>query len=228
MKKCGLSARNVTKSTRLSGNSASLTNRSCCLNWQSRKPATSRKSLPPIFRYAVDAFNQWSHDHLEAINARDAITTPLYHYTDEAGLKGIITNQEVWFTDHRHLNDPTEMEFGMEIAAKILREIASDNPHIKLFCDAVRDLFSHKNMSRTFSFYVGSFTKESDDLGQWRAYACDGRGYALGLAPLLFGTGDMPDLQPQDRTFVSPVLYGEDGARQQHMPAIVKAAQLVS
>jgi hypothetical protein len=115
----------------------------------------------------------------------------------------------------------------MEIAAKILREISDDNPHIKLFCDAVRDLFSHKNMSRTFGFYIGSFTKERDDLGQWRAYARDGRGYALGLAPRLFGTGDMPDRQPRDITFVSPVLYGEDGARRRHMPAIAKAAQLV-
>jgi hypothetical protein len=68
------------------------------------------ESLPPIFRAAVDAFTRWSHDHLIVIDARDAITTPLYHYTDEAGLKGIITNQEVWFTDHRHLNDPTRDE----------------------------------------------------------------------------------------------------------------------
>jgi hypothetical protein len=146
------------------------------------------ESLPPIFRAAVDAFTRWSHDHLIVIDARDAITTPLYHYTDEAGLKGIITNQEVWFTDHRHLNDPTEMKFGMDIAEKILREIGDDNSHIRLFCDAARDLFSHKNMSRTFGFYIGIFTKERDDLGQWRAYACDGRGYALALAPRLFGT----------------------------------------
>jgi hypothetical protein len=83
-------------------------------------------------------------------------------------------------------------------------------------------------MSRTFGFYIGSFTKERDDLGQWRAYACDGRGYALGLAPGLFGTEDMPDSQPHNITFVLSVLYGEDGARQRHMPAIVKAAQLVS
>jgi hypothetical protein len=44
------------------------------------------------------------------------------------------------------------MKFGMEIAARILREIGDDNPHIKLFCDAVRDLFSHKNMSASLAF----------------------------------------------------------------------------
>jgi hypothetical protein len=64
------------------------------------------KSLPPVFRAAVDAFDQWSDDHLNAVAARDAITTPLYHYTDEAGLKGIITNQEVWFTDYRQFKRP--------------------------------------------------------------------------------------------------------------------------
>jgi hypothetical protein len=38
----------------------------------------------------------------------------------------------------------------------------------------------------------------------------------------------MPNRKPHEITFVSPVLYGEDGARQRHMPAIVKAAQIVS
>jgi hypothetical protein len=186
-----------------------------------------KRPLPPLFKAAIDAFNQWSQDHLKATQAREVIATPLYHYTDKVGLQGIITNQEVWFTDHWHVNDPTEIKFGIEIASKILREIGDDNPRIRLFCEAVLDLFSHKNLSNTFGFFIGSFTRERDDLGQWRAYARDGRGYALGLAPSLFGIEDMPDAQPHEKTFVAPVLYGEDGARRRHMPAIAKAAQLV-
>ena len=43
MKKCGLSAHNVKKSTRLSGNSVSSADRSWSLNRQNRKPATSSR-----------------------------------------------------------------------------------------------------------------------------------------------------------------------------------------
>src|SRR5271166_4732024 len=94
------------------------------------------KPLPPTLTAAVAAFDQWSNDNLIARDARDQITNPLYHYTDAAGLEGIVKNQQVWFTGYTHLNDPSELTYGMTIASELLSEIGqASDPLIALFCD---------------------------------------------------------------------------------------------
>jgi hypothetical protein len=64
--------------------------------------------LPPVFKKAASKFKKWSKADLSEAQARNKITASLYHYTDAAGLEGIVKNQQVWFTSHAHLNDPTE------------------------------------------------------------------------------------------------------------------------
>jgi hypothetical protein len=39
---------------------------------------------------------------LLAADARNAVTAPLYHYTDAQGLEGIISAQQIWFTHYQH------------------------------------------------------------------------------------------------------------------------------
>jgi len=158
------------------------------------------------------------------------VTAPLYHYTDARGLEGIISTQQIWLTHYRHLNDPSELEFGMTIARKVLAEVGeSYGPKVKIFCDMVADLFSSDNMQSVFDIYVGSFSQESDDLRQWQVYAGNGRGFALGLAPHLFAVEEMkPDQKPHENLFVAPVYYGEDAGRLHHLPAIESAARIVA
>ena len=81
------------------------------------------KPLPPVLKTAVTEFNDWSNAYLLAAEARNKVASPLYHYTDAAGLEGIVKNQQVWFTSYTHLNDPTEIKYGMSIASELLSEI---------------------------------------------------------------------------------------------------------
>jgi hypothetical protein len=186
------------------------------------------KPLPPVLRKAVEAFNDWSNAYLLASDAHNTITAPLYHYTNAAGLEGIINNQQIWFTSYAHLNDPSELTFGMSVASGLLKEIgAGSDSRIKIFCDMVTDLFTHENMRSAFGFFIASFSKDGDDLGQWRAYGDNGRGFALGLAPRLFAVEENPKRQPRENVFVAPVVYGEKAGRQHHMPGIAKAVQIV-
>jgi hypothetical protein len=74
MKKCGLSARDVTKSTRLSGNYVSPTNRSCSLNWQSRKPATPQ--IKSLLRRS--ASKPRADQHLTEEQAAERFPTDIY------------------------------------------------------------------------------------------------------------------------------------------------------
>jgi hypothetical protein len=186
------------------------------------------KPLVPVLKEAVAAFDQWSDAHFLASDTRNQVTAPLYHYTDAAGLEGIIKNQQVWFTSYTHLNDPSEITYGMTIASELLSEIGqTSDGRIRIFCDWVNDLFTHENLRGAYDFFVASFSQHRDDLGQWRAYGDNGRGFALGLAPHLFGIEHNLDQNPHEKIFVAPVVYGRKAARQYHMPAIEQAVRIV-
>jgi hypothetical protein len=179
------------------------------------------KPLSPAFTAALRKYEQGSRARLHNFQTRNAIMAPLYHYTNRGGLEGIITAQQFWYTHHQHLNDQTELQFGMEVANGILAELGTRSPKVKLFCDMVIDLFSAKNMSTTFGFYIASFSRSRDDAHQWRKYGQNGQGFAIGLAPKLFAIEDKPNRQPQENVFALPVRYGSDAARTLHLPALL-------
>jgi len=100
-------------------------------------------------------------------------TAPFFHYTNMAGLTAIINSQQIWLTSIFHPNDPSELGHGADIALAILNSEADRGDHVvKAFC------------AQTF------FSRRGDDLGQWRAYADNSRGVAIGLAPHLSRVAD--------------------------------------
>jgi Protein of unknown function (DUF2971) len=186
------------------------------------------KSLSPAFTAALRAYDHASRARLRNAEVRNAVTAPLYHYTDARGLEGIITAQQIWFTHYQHLNDPTEIEFGMDVAKATLAEFGARMPKVKIFCDIVTDLFSADNLNSAFEFYITSFCRNRDDLHQWRNYAQDGQGFAIGLAPQLFAIEDKPNRKPHENVFVAPVCYGDTAGRVHHLPAIESVARIVA
>jgi Protein of unknown function (DUF2971) len=88
-------------------------------------------------------------------------------------------------------------------------------------------LFQHRNFSDIFGFYIASFSRDRNDLGQWRAYADDGRGFVLGLAPNLFEAVEMDNPKPTEYVVV-PVVYGKEAAEQRYRVAIEAAAGIVA
>ena len=117
----------------------------------------------------------------------------------------------------------------MDFVHRLLNEIGegANNGLVKLFCAMVDDLFQHQNFSDTFGFYIASFSRNPDELGQWRAYGDNGRGFALGLAPHLFGVIHTAKPKPTEYV-VMPVVYGKNEAEQRYRPAIEQAAGIVA
>lgn len=108
-------------------------------------------------------------------------TVPLYHYTDGAGFIGILTNRNVRATHCRHLNDRQELSKGTELVLEVVAELASDpNTDQALFTSLKQQLERHPT-HQWFMPFIASFTEKGDLLSQWRAYADNGAGYALGL-----------------------------------------------
>jgi hypothetical protein len=143
----------------------------------------SSDSFPPDLRDAIGAFDTEAKQIVAAFLTRlESRQTPpiLYHYTDDKGLRGILESGRVWLTDIFSLNDPSELLHGLSrIVAVLKKKAASGPPESQQFADLFRSL--DQGLSRSAHYFVCSFSETGDDLGQWRAYADNGRGYALGF-----------------------------------------------
>jgi hypothetical protein len=184
--------------------------------------------LPPVLSAAVRDFTNWSNQQLLTEQEVTKIEHPLYHYTNGPGLRGIVESQKIWFTSYLHLNDPSELIQGMDIVhglLKAMREAAPD-ALVKMFYDVVDDVFQHQKFAGIYGFYIASFSRDRNDLGQWRAYADNGRGFALGLAPHLFEAVETANPKPTEY-YVIPVVYGQKAAKQRYRVAIEAAAGLI-
>jgi hypothetical protein len=104
----------------------------------------------------------------------------LYHYTNDQGLLGILRNGSIWLTDGFKLNDPSEFKHGLFIASKILAERGRNGPEeLKTFAMNFNLFLSGGGVESVTRAFVACFSATDDDLGQWRSYADNGRGFAL-------------------------------------------------
>jgi Protein of unknown function (DUF2971) len=189
-------------------------------------PRLSSIQPPQILEIAIQDYQAWTDRQMESVQKKTAVSKPLYHYTDAAGLKGIIANQVFWLTDFRHLNDPTEMHHGMSLARPLINAGAIKRDRAGLLYSMLEDLFTFRNFSTVFSFFVACFTRKRDDLGQWRLYADDGRGFAIGLSPRLFAVKTRLGKVPTENVFVSPVFYDNAKTIRRHREPIEQAVAI--
>ncbi len=103
----------------------------------------------------------------------------VHHYTSVRGALGILESCRLWFTERAHLNDPSEISNGTELATEILRQDGRK-------ADADRLAGCAKKVFQDFRFFSASFSLAGDDLYQWRNYADDGRGVVLSFKASAF------------------------------------------
>jgi DUF2971 family protein len=159
----------------------------------------SQEGLPP----EADAQIRALSDRLDRLNrevedraTKVAVPATLFHYTKPSGLKGIIESGRLRLSDIFGLNDPSEMRHGVQYALNALQQAAaSGHKGARLFAWRFSELLGGKleEISRQF---VACFSPSGDDLGQWRAYADNGKGFALGFDGPSFEAafGQMPHL----------------------------------
>jgi hypothetical protein len=151
-----------------------------------------------------------------------------YHYTTDAGLRGILESGRIRLTDILSLNDPSELRHGLSRAQDILdQKAASGPPESVMFAKdfALLDKWLH----RTAHYFVCSFSQDGNDLGQWRAYADNGRGYALGFdAKALEEAFCKCAETPTSKGATFPVTYCDSTLDDIHRQLIEKAFGLIS
>jgi hypothetical protein len=184
-------------------------------------------TLPKELSDAIGSYNTWIDAELQKQQKAGTIKETLYHYTNMAGLRGIFESESIWFTDFRHLNDPSEIVHGIEMSHDVIRDLKTGaDGRVSLFLDCLADMMSPVNFSKALEYLIGSFSRARDDLGQWRAYADNGKGVAIGFAPHLFGIENTTDQKPDEAAFVSPVIYDIGQVCSRHGAAIEQAAEI--
>jgi len=178
----------------------------------------SKTSCEPkdVLCRAIKEFDAWANAELKKEQVAGEIVLPLYHYTDLGGLKGILEHRQIWFTHYQYLNDPSELIFGVALAYEAVQKIIKENDEaerLTQFFNVLLTMFKDPNFHKNLAFYTASFCRKGDDLGQWRAYANNGRGFAIGLSPKLFKIDEnisIEDTNHNDHSNCIPVTATEN------------------
>lgn len=191
------------------------------------------QSVPPDMRAELQKFDHEADDIIASfVGTLEASPPPsiIYHYTDDVGLRGILETGCIWLTDIFNLNDPSELSHGFSQVVNIMNSKAFHGPPpSKLFAQQVEAFLTQGGIGAAAHYFVGSFSSTGDDLGQWRAYADNGRGYALGfdakeLEKAFTKEGDVPI--PNNCTF--PVTYNDGKLVELNVQLIERAFPLLS
>lgn len=137
----------------------------------------------------------------------------LYHYTDDAGLLGILKSGKIWLSDVFHLNDPAELRHGSAPAVEGLRWFAEehrDRPELGTFARDFEHFLGAGGLEASANYFVACFSETDTELGQWRAYADDGKGYAIGFDGRAFENAfARKDGEPVQGNMTFPVTYDD-------------------
>jgi hypothetical protein len=120
----------------------------------------------------------------------------IYHYCNVDAFKAIIQNKTLWLSSVYNLNDYKEIQWIKEKVLIKIKEYTNKNSFEK-FNSFIK---LYENQQPTV--YIASFSQGDDLLSQWRAYANDGYGVAIGFNSEYFKENNLIK--------TSKVLYNEN------------------
>lgn len=114
---------------------------------------------------------------IEMITPTASQETIIYHYCDASALLSILQHQKLWYTHAAYLNDTMEIRKGVDLCQKLLAEMLEAEQDDPVLLAAM----SYLTNAERWQYYVCCFSEGGDKLSQWRAYANDGDGFAIGF-----------------------------------------------
>jgi hypothetical protein len=123
----------------------------------------------------------------------------LWHYTDAAGLFGILSSRQLRFGDARFLNDRTERVYGSEFVEGVLTELEANDAS-----GMVREVRAELAFRKIDRLYVCSFCETHNSMSQWQRYGADGYGYCIGFDAAQLDTALDPERAPRVAMIYDP------------------------
>jgi len=151
------------------------------INWNPDPNAISPfHSFPIEVQEMINEKESIWKDFIEKVEIRrNSYLMPevLHHYTNVIGLKGIAFDGEIWLSDFRSTNDPTEGIYAKSLIKELFEKKFSFLVEETQIPDD-DELFHESVFNRVF---IGCFTENPDQLSQWVHYGAHGTGYCIGI-----------------------------------------------
>jgi hypothetical protein len=120
----------------------------------------------------------------------------LHHYTDAAGLKGIVESGVIRGTHLAFMNDASEYLHAVSLLlerVRFERTRANDKLLVSLLED-MESLIGETRPEHIAPYFVACFSAEENSLNQWRAYGRGEGGFSIGFDSLsLFSQANLPN-----------------------------------
>ena len=149
--------------------------------------------------------------------AYDDFPEKIYHYTSSEGLLGIVKSKELHLTDFMYLNDPQEIQHGLEIVRKLILDTAHEKKENTPEQQTLRKFLwtLDSNILKTGdrlshdSIFISCFCENGDLLSQWKGYSNFGAGFSIG-----FNTENIVNKTNDDMFLIfSKVIYDEQAKK---------------
>jgi hypothetical protein len=102
----------------------------------------------------------------------------VYHYCRPDAFLEIVRSGTIWHSAYTVLNDTMEREWGYRIFIEVTEQLRGE-----CGADFIDRIQAIVKISQTNSVaMISSYSLNGDVLSQWRAYADDGRGFAIGFS----------------------------------------------
>lgn len=112
---------------------------------------------------------------------------PLYHYTTQTGLLGIIRDRKIWATHTQYLNDRREFLHAVDLVRGEIQRLRNETnvqqgETATTRTEALNRMYNTISLSpEHINVCVCSFSEDSDSLSQWRAYG-GSSGFGIGFS----------------------------------------------
>jgi hypothetical protein len=137
--------------------------------------------------------------------AADDLPKTLYHYCSLSSFFGIVSSRNVRLSCQVATNDFLECSWIDTILKKMLNDMDIDTAFLR---DVIHQYNSRFARCRANDVYLSCFSEDPDRLSQWRSYADDGRGVAVGFSTQNAGFADLVG-ENKELTF-GKVIYNDD------------------
>jgi len=128
----------------------------------------------------------------------------IYHYCSLESFMSIIKNNTIRLTNISKSNDSSEICYCFDFFQNILKKAIKDFTRLHTSDEELKSYFNGININNLISraifndsliYYVACFSSEANLLSQWRGYADDGNGVAIGFYSTLFRTSSPSDTE---------------------------------
>lgn len=136
-------------------------------------------------------------------------TSSLFHYTSYEGITRILQSRRLWLTDHKYLNDPSEIEHGKHIIINSIQSHITNLNNINFLRFLLNEIIDNK-----YKTYIFSFCENPDYLPAWRYYGNNGSGFSVGFKKEYF-TSPLNQPCPRDAMLLFQIKYSENAFSQE-------------